>query len=136
MKVIWSIVGIVLLIIIVSAIYNNGKKTGVTTAGLSNVNNNPPVDNNSKTNNKTFRDIISTIAQPQPVIIVNGLVDCSGDTYNNNLSALYDVYLQKRVIWQNAINTDTNAIQAHADMDDAYNAWYKEAIKCNRTRVI
>lgn len=130
MKVIWSIVGIVVLIIIFTAIYNNGKKnTPAIVLPL------PTSDNNRVVNN-TFKEVITPQPVVQPVIVVNGLINCNGQEYNDNLSALYDVYLQKRVIWQNAINTDTNAIQAHTDMDVAYNAWYQEAIKCNRTRVI
>lgn len=124
MKVIWSIVGIVVLIIIITAIMDKNKVAPVAPV--------MPAPVNPKTNNTTTREIITTQPVIQPVIIVDGLINCSGDVYNNNLSALYDVYLQKRVIWQAAIANNTNAIQAHEDMDIAYNAWYQEARKCNR----
>lgn len=128
MKIIWSIVGIVVLIIIIAAIY----KKGITSNMASTPSPMPSINTNTNT-------VTRAVALPQqlpiipiqPIIVVDNLVNCSGTTYQNNLSALYDTYLQKRVIWQSAINTNMNAVQAHADMDTAYNDWWQEARKCN-----
>lgn len=126
MKLIWSIVGIVVLIIIIATVYKKGMGSSGTAATMLPA---PVVNTNTLARTAALPQQLP-IMPVQPVIIVDNLINCSGATYQNNLSALYDTYLQKRVIWQNAINTNTNAIQAHSDMDDAYNAWWQEKIKC------
>lgn len=124
MRTIWTIIGVIVLIAIIVFIYN---RTTITTkaAPLVAAPVVPPVKNISE--NTTTRETVII----RPVIIRNNY-DCTSQAYIDSLGALRDDYLQKRVIWQNGINSnDPNTIQYRADVNAAYTLYYNEAIKCN-----
>lgn len=124
MKTIWTIIGVIVLIAIIVVFYR------MATNKKSMVMQTTPV---ILPNNNTSANKIETITEKQTIIVpvvVRNPADCN-QAYQDNVLALYDIYLQKKVIYQNGIQTsDPNTIQYHKEMNTAYNNYYNEASKC------
>lgn len=127
MRTVWTIVGVLVILIIIFAVYNAGMKKSVVVPVQMAMATPTPV--NPKTNNTITRDVI--VEQPvQPIIIVTNGFNCNDVTYQTNLRTLYDAYLVSRVAWNAAIVSNTNVAQARADMNAAYNTFWQERRKC------
>ena len=123
MRTIWTVIGVIVLIAIVFWIY---KRTMIVDkpiyAAL------PPTQPIPSPRREETKTTETVVIQP---VIVRDYTNC-GQTYQDGVVALYDVYRQKRVIYNNGINSnDPNTIQYRKDMNDAYNAYYVEGRKCN-----
>lgn len=126
MRTIWTIIGVIVLIAILFWIY---KRTTVIDKPYKSIYtalpSTLPMTSPKREENKTTETVII-----QPIIVRNP-EDCN-QTYEDAVINLYDVYRQKRVIYNNGINSnDPNTIQYRKDMNDAYNAYYNEGRKCN-----
>lgn len=128
MKTIWTVIGVIVLIAIVIFVYKK-----MSTKPMSMVNT-PVVPSGIDPTKNLSTNTTSKIANPvviQPVYINTSGVDCNSQSYQDGVLALFDTYRQKRVIYNNGINSnDPNTIQYHKDMNDAYNAYLTEADKC------
>ncbi len=123
MRTIWTVIGVIVLLIILVVIYRKATNKSMMVYPKM-----PAIEpaTQAKTVEKTTETIVI-----QPVL-VHDYTDCNSNSYIDNVLALRDDYLQKRVIWQNAINTnDPNVIQYRTDVNDAYTLYYNQAIKCN-----
>lgn len=127
MRTVWTIVGILVILIILVSLYKRYSKDKTPVTVIT-----PPVTNPVKdiSGNTTQREVVTErVIVP---VFIRTSSDCNKQSYQDAVIALYDVYKQKRVIYNNGINTnDPNTIQYHKDMNVAYNAYYNEARKCN-----
>lgn len=129
MKTIWTVIGVIVLIAIVIVIYKrmNSKPMSMVTTPVVPSGIDPTKNLSTNTTQKTPTNTVVL----QPVYVNTSGVNCNSQSYQDGVLALFDTYRQKRVIYNNGINSnDPNTIQYHKDMNDAYNAYLIEADKC------
>lgn len=122
MKTIWTVIGLIVLISIIVIFYKMATKQKTSVSMMPST----PL----KSNDTTEKVVTEKQTVIVPVVVKNAY-DC-GQSYKDNVLALFDSFKQKKVIYQNAISTnDPNVLKYHKEMNDVYNQYYNEASKCN-----
>lgn len=123
MKVIWSIVGILIIVIVVAAIYKSGQKNNATVVATVPESMTPSPVVTAPVTREVQREVV--------VVPINYNTDCRTQDYRDRVAALLVTYNTARAAYQNAIATSApNAIELYKAMNVAYNAYYNERRKC------
>lgn len=127
MKIIWSIVGILVLLMIIYFISKNVQvKPDVTMQAEGN----KTLPEAAPTTNTIIQEKVIHDVVIQPVYI-GRYFNCNNPTYIARVDELYNIFLTKRDQYQAELNNPmSHAIELHREMTIAYNNWYNEKAKC------